>query len=223
MDTDTLAVKPDVRMWLLMHRSMRTDAGRFAAAVERLDASDRRQAARLGRWFAGYREAIHVHHTTEDDWVFPALAEKVGATGFPQLEGLEADHEHLDGLLEGIGEHLACLTGAARLRESTLADLGVAAGELRALLDRHLDVEEQEVVPVFVEAFTSAEFEAIEAAAGKSHGLRQLTFTAPWVVDHADDDERAALFAVAPLPVRLLVRVMRPRYERLAAALPLAP
>jgi hemerythrin-like domain-containing protein len=213
------ATTPDVTMRLLMHRSMRTDAVRFVAAAERLDASDRAQAARLGRWFAGYREAIHLHHTTEDDWVFPALAERVGATGFPQVDQLAADHARLDDLLGAVGAGLATLAARSRLREATHLELTAGAVELEALLDRHLDLEEQEVVPVFVESFTAAEFGEIEASAGRSHGLRQLTFAAPWVVDHADDAERAALFDAAPLPVRVLVRLMRPRYERLASAL----
>ena len=66
--------KPGTKMFFVLHRAMRADARRLAAVLAALPPGDAGQAARLGAWHEQYRTAIHIHQTTEDEVIFPAVA-----------------------------------------------------------------------------------------------------------------------------------------------------
>src|SRR4029077_14471919 len=91
--------------------------------------------------------------------VFPALARRV-PTYETYGEGLAADHVHLDEVLDRLG------TGLADLRDGHTDALGptvALSAELRDALTAHLEVEDEDVLPLIERHFSCREFEALDA------------------------------------------------------------
>ena len=121
--------------------TLRTDAE--AAQDGALD--PRQHAARLSRLGGMLVQQLHGHHQIEDMHYFPALVglEARLSKGFDLLD---SDHHALDGLLAGFTRSAnAVLTGQAEA-----GSFHSALQRFEPLLLRHLDDEEDLIVPVIL-------------------------------------------------------------------------
>jgi hypothetical protein len=210
--------EPDTTMVRNVHNQMRRDTRRFAEAVLTATPADRAGRLKpLARWAVGFGHELHVHHTIEDAVVFRHLAARVPSVR-SVLDSLEADHETVAAILEEWGpaaHRLADPSAPFGPAQSRMLEL---ATSLRDLLSRHLDIEDNEVFPLFPVHFTLAEYEAMDAEALKALPKKGLGFSIPWNVYAQDEAARAELIAGAPLPLRLIFRLTKGRFERLVAA-----
>jgi hemerythrin-like domain-containing protein len=150
------ALGPLARYWLDRHAGFRQLVGALEQATAEL------QAGRLGTaafrpWFAARLQLLltHLdsHHGVEDYYYFPRLraAEPALARGF---DALAADHEALNGaIVETVEAANALLTAApgTETEAAAAARYAAASAGLFALLLRHLDAEEDLVIPVLLE------------------------------------------------------------------------
>ncbi|MCO4847879.1 MAG: hemerythrin domain-containing protein [Yoonia sp.] len=144
-----------IRFWLdrhLMFRrvvsEMRTDAQQM------LDAklAPPKFTSRLSRFGGMFVQGLHEHHTIEDTYYFPKLAQhdqRIEA-GF---DILDKDHHEIDAQLNTFVENANAVLNArdnpTHMHENTgkfEADLT----QLEKLLDRHLNDEEELIVPVIL-------------------------------------------------------------------------
>lgn len=208
---------PDLTAFTVMHRGMRTDAHRLAAAVAAdVELGRTERAAAMRRWYAGHLGDLHAHHHVEDEVFFPSLQAREPA--FVERARLHDDHVRLAGVLDAVDGALAALAtagGAAAHREAV-----AATAELAGVLDTHLGFEDAEVLPRIARSFTGEEYEAMEERARRlvPVGVGQLWWTVPWIGSAATDRERAHLLAHAPLAMRVIWYASRGRYRRLATA-----
>src|SRR5262245_4157708 len=94
---------PDLTNYFAIHNGMRADTRRFVAAVAAARPDERSGRLRpLARWAKGFGHELHVHHTIEDDVIFPDLASRV-ATVRPILASLEDDHVTVARILDRWG------------------------------------------------------------------------------------------------------------------------
>lgn len=210
--TDT----PDLTRYYLAHDAMRRSAHAFAAAVADLDLTDRRRIAAMQWWYAGFSGELKAHHTVEDDMFFAALAERVPAFAAELDRELADEHDQLDRVMNALGE------AVRRLSESWAGEhhhrvVREHAAELARLLDHHLGIEDDDVLPLFARHFSVDEYRRLDDEALKRIGLRQLLFTVPWAVATADEETRAHTLAEAPAPVRVIWLLTRRRYLRRTA------
>ena len=99
---------------------------------------------------------------------------------------------------------LHCLEACAAMRE--LADH----------MDRHLDFEDEHLVPLFADHFTADEYAVFQRAARKHLGLgKQMAYTVPFVMHWASPADREQLLAEAEAPLRVLYRLTRRGHTRL--------
>lgn len=123
---------------MMSHHGLRRDLGRFATALKSVAQGDTSRVEALRAEWKSYHATLHGHHTSEDNGIFPDMRQK-----HPELngviDGLFADHRHIDPLLERGDSAFAALPATAAA-ESLVA-------ELTTLLDRHLSVEERELTP----------------------------------------------------------------------------
>jgi hemerythrin-like domain-containing protein len=201
------ASTPDLSTYLRVHRALRTSAAQLAAAAS-APPVDARAARALARWYHGFAEEVRLHHHIEDTLLFPALATRVETYG-EYAPALQTDHAELDAILDQLA---AALDGGDHQRSAPLAE------DLRAHLDRHLQFEDDEIVPLFARHVSGAEYDELNAKAVRMAPLRQLPFTAPWLLSHLDSAERAKLLDSAPRAMHLLWILTRRRYARLAEA-----
>jgi hypothetical protein len=213
MNTTNLADGPDLTIFHIAHRGMRGDSQRFAALVATLSPAGTRRASAARSWLGGFRSELHEHHTVEDTIFYPALLERV-PTVAAALERVDADHRLLDVVLDDLDRRLRALADGDGTSD-TVASAARSARELAELISSHLDLEDADLIPLFVRHFTAEEYDALSAKAMKAGRLRELAFAVPWMMDHATTEERDRLLAEAPLPLKVLWRATRRRYARI--------
>lgn len=150
-----------IRFWLdrhLMFRrvvaDMRKDAQKFIDGGFDTD----QYASRLSRLGGMFVNGLHEHHTIEDTYYFPKLATKDTRieSGFAILD---KDHHDIDALLNkfvGTANDVLNARDKKPVMRSVAGRFETEMNALERLLDRHLNDEEELIVPVILK-FGSAD------------------------------------------------------------------
>jgi hypothetical protein len=206
---------PDLNSYYMVHAAMRRGSRQLATAIAGLEQRDVGRVRDV-RWYSdGLIHELHAHHTIEDDLFFPTLAERVPA--FAEYEStLADDHDHLSEVMAALSEAMRGLADAGRwdVHHPVAVEQSM---ELAVLLERHLALEDDDVLPLFERHFTADEYHQLDQQAVKRTGLRQLLFTVPWAVTTANPDAAAHALEHGPAVLRIIWRVTRRRYVRRAA------
>ncbi|GLY75218.1 hemerythrin domain-containing protein [Actinoallomurus iriomotensis] len=193
----------DFTMMYVTHDAFRRDLARLEAAV----ADGRAATPQVRAGWDNFTAQLHVHHTVEDEWLWPRLTELVkdrpGALAL--LADMEAEHARLDPLLEGLGRALA----------ANAADLAQRVETLAAVLDRHLEHEEDEALPLIQEVMTPADWKEFGRAMARRQGVKGAAAYVPWITDGIPRADRRRFLSHLPAPVRAVNRLAwTPRYRR---------
>jgi iron-sulfur cluster repair protein YtfE (RIC family) len=184
------------------HDAFRRDLRRLAGAVEAGRTAE--PAVRAG--WATFKNQLHVHHTAEDNLLWPALRAKISQPDIAVLDAMQAEHARIDPLLSRVDASLAATDGAG-LAENT--------GVLASVLAAHMEHEEDQALPLIETHLGPAGWAAFRKAAGKSQGLRGGAELFPWMLDGAPAGTSKRVLGMLPPPARLLYRaVWRPGYGR---------
>jgi iron-sulfur cluster repair protein YtfE (RIC family) len=204
----------DLTVMLAAHEALRRDLTGLARAAAGADRSGPAQSEAVLRGWAVFQRQLHIHHTAEDELVWPALRERLAASDGAQsvLDAMEAEHQQIDPLLAAVSQAMdgAQPDGAAQ-NGGRLAD---TVDVLTMALHGHLAHEERDALPLIGTTLTAAEWRAV----GRRIGLRNLR-RAPemfaWMLDGATSGQAAAATGQLPPPARVLYRnVWRPRFVR---------
>ncbi len=217
---------PDLTTYHLVHRAIRQSTARLSAAVAEVTDDDRRsRGAQLARWYAGFETELHTHHTVEDDFFFPALFEHL-----PSLRGyldrIDDEHRYLSELIVDTRTAIGELATMTTPFDRAIAGAVERTAELEGLMDRHLDFEDAEILPLFTRHMDAAEYDEVEGKALANPKFVELRFTVPWLMANADDRERRHLLDSAPSVMKLLWIATRRGHDRLTTAAlgaPMAP
>jgi hemerythrin-like domain-containing protein len=205
-------MEADLTGYRAVHRALRTATRRLSITVDTIPVNDQRRVRALQRYWAGYAAEVLTHHTIEDEVFFPALADRSSSMAALAAR-LDADHQRLDELMARVAVAIEQFHDVgAPPRAAT------ALTELADLMDEHLDVEDDWVLPLFTLHFTATEYAELEEQAFAAVGVgRQAMFAIPFVVRAMSAVERATALGAAPLPMRLLYALTRRSHERLHA------
>jgi hemerythrin-like domain-containing protein len=218
VDHGDMEATPDLSHFFAIHRKMRVDLARFIAAVEVANAcSPSERLSALAAWATGFGHELHAHHTSEDNIVFDDLAARVPSVQ-PLLADLGRDHDRVAELLLEFGPAAAILPRGTRPFDEAKSALLSTAIELRDLLARHLDIEDEDVLPLFAEHYTASEYDALTERVAKAFPKKGLLFSIPWNIAAQSPETREQLIAEAPAVLRLVFRFANVRYQRLVAA-----
>ncbi|RYG89520.1 hemerythrin domain-containing protein [Loktanella sp. IMCC34160] len=145
-----------VRFWLERHQMFRRLMTAMQSETDALldrSADPQRFAARLSRYGSHFINDLHGHHMIEDQHYFPLLAQK-DARIIKGFDLLDADHHALDGILSGFAEAanaaLGVWEGDRALLQDRAGDLQSTLAGLQRMISRHLDDEEDLIVPVIL-------------------------------------------------------------------------
>ena len=210
---------PDLSFYFAIHQAQRDALVRYLHAVTTLHDDERSTRGKaLGRWAKGFVRELEEHHYVEDAFFFPSLRDRVPSAG-ATIDGLEGDHRHLDDLLAQWPVVAAALADDEVPFDAARTDAVDFAQDLHDFLHGHLEVEDQDLLPLFWRHYTAAEYDVVVERAVKKGKKAGLWFVAPFTVDcYAEGPERDAFLASVPAVLRLLHRLVRPRYDRLVAA-----
>jgi hypothetical protein len=204
--------------FLGIHRQMRIDTRRYVMAVETATPQDREGRLRpLAAWAVGFGRELELHHTIEDTHYFPAMAERLPDVA-AVLDRLSGDHHVVDEILDRWTAAATDLADPDVPFEPAREEVLVMAVDLRDLLSRHLDVEDDLIVPRLRDAFTETELGELDERIKRSLPKKGLGFALPWNVAAMPDELRAEMLATAPWILRLLYRIHAPRFDRLVTA-----
>ena len=203
----------DMYPMYLMHHAFRRDLDRFVAAATHTPPDDRRTWRRLVRRWDVFAKALHDHHRSEDQHIWPFLAGRVDAERRVLAE-MEAEHDRIDPLLAACRRGLQDMAEAAS--EEERAALRATLEAARNVLGEHLGHEETDAIPVIQRRVSPEEWRRLEKEElQKESRITDVLVVVPWAMHEVPDDVRERVFA-APggAAFRVLWRLTRGRFAR---------
>jgi iron-sulfur cluster repair protein YtfE (RIC family) len=200
--TDSQQDTIDFTMMYVTHDALRRDLGRLTTAA----AAGKARTPTVRAGWENFKTQLHIHHTVEDDDLWPRLYRAVAdqPVELALLQEMEAEHAVLDPLLSAIDE---ALTSRPQPLDKRLQDLSAA-------LDAHLKHEENSALPLIQSVLTSQDWRGFAKAMARAQGVKGAAVYVPWIIDGATTAERKRFFSVLPAPVRVISRlVWEPRYR----------
>ncbi|MFQ6331400.1 hemerythrin domain-containing protein [Nocardia sp. CWNU-33] len=196
--------QPDVTMMILVHNAFRRDLLRMQAAATEVGDDPAALTALRAGWRT-FSEYLTIHHTSEDEVLWPTLQAKPDAHT-ALLTQMAQEHAQLDPLLEQIEQDLA---------QASTTHLVARLERLAEVLIGHLDHEEGAALPLVRETLTPQEWTAFGNDQRRRIGIKGGAWFFPWLLDGASPQTRAFALGLLPPPLRLVYRwVWQPRYQR---------
>jgi hemerythrin-like domain-containing protein len=206
----------DLTVMTAAHDALRRDLASLARAARGASRSgpDRQRSVAAG-WEL-FKRQLRLHHTAEDDLVWPALRERLAgsAHALSVLDEMEAEHQRIDPLLTAVDAGFAPVTGLADgdPGASRLAD---AADALAVTLTGHLTHEEKDGLPLIGAALTAAEWRRVGFKIARRNGLSAGGEMFAWMLSAAGPDQLHAIITQLPPPARVLYKaVWKPRFDK---------
>jgi iron-sulfur cluster repair protein YtfE (RIC family) len=202
----------DVHDMVVVHRAFRREFTAIPGLVRGVRSGDTARARLLTRHARLMLDGLHLHHTSEDELLWPKLLDRC-----PPDAALVLRMEEQHGRVEHHTERLRTSLGRweAEARPAVTEEVASTFDALREVLFVHLGEEEREILPVAARHVTQAEWNEIG-----QHGIAEMTraqlpLMFGLILEEATPDEAAELYANVPAPVRLLTKlVFLPRYRR---------
>jgi hypothetical protein len=202
--TESATGRIDFTMMYLTHEAFRRDLKRLWKAAD----EERVQGRGVQVGWANFKRQLAVHHTVEDEALWPPVETASAAAGRTDaveiLAAMTAEHGRLDALLEAVDV-------AMEQRSAALPE--IVAG-LESGLDGHMRHEEEAALPLIQDVLGPKDWEAFGKAMAREQGLSGAAAYVPWVVDGASAEQREAFFRVMPAPVKVLNRLLWERRYR---------
>ncbi|HEX7162313.1 MAG TPA: hemerythrin domain-containing protein [Trebonia sp.] len=205
----------DLTIMVAAHDALRNDLTSLARAAQDpgRDSPDRQRSVAAG-WEL-FKRQLHLHHTAEDDLIWPALRERLGhsANALSVLDEMEAEHGRIDPLLAAVDEGFAAAAGPAGQPDADR--LAGAVDGLAATLAGHLAHEEKDGLPLIGMALTAAEWRAVGFKIARQNGLAAGGEMFSWILSSAAPGQARAVARQLPPPARVLYKaVWKPRFEK---------
>lgn len=205
-----MAFKNDMTWMYAMHAALRRELERIARVTARPD-DDPKHVLRTAAGWEMFKSYLNVHHTTEDDVLWPPMREALAddSGGMALLDAMEAEHSAIDPLLAAIDTALAD-------RDSGPQRLGGLTDALATALRGHLDHEEAEGLALIDATVTEEQWQTFGVEHGKRIGGDVQRYL-PWVLDGASPEVSATLLRPLPPPVLSAYRdEWQPAYAKLS-------
>lgn len=204
----------EMSMNRVIHGAVRRDLDRFTNALSTLDGGDERRAGQLSAAWANFHEQLTMHHSSEHRIAWPALR-KAGISD-DLLTQFDAEHDRMAAALESAGQAMSSLRSAPGAEDVKAAREALAA--LRTAATEHLDHEEAELEPFFLEHAHTPEMKAMGRAFGRDYPPPAAGTFFAWLQDGASSDELAGLRQNVPGPVVAIIgRIFGGKYRRTIA------
>ncbi|MQY30508.1 hemerythrin domain-containing protein [Nocardia aurantia] len=185
------------------HNAFRRDLTRLHRAVT----GGRADTPGVRDGWANFTRQLDVHHSVEDEVLWPALLRAVPDRphDLALIAEMTAEHAQLDPLLTAIDNDLS-------QRKSALAE---HVRELTDVLDAHMRHEEDAALPLMQQVLPDADWAAFRSAMAKRQGPSGAAVYIPWILDGVTAEQRRDFLAAMPGPVAVVNTLLfQPRYRR---------
>ena len=193
----------------VIHGAFRRDLDRFVGALTTIRPGDSARAHQLGTAWANFDRQLTDHHEGEHEIAWPAL-ESIGVS-HEMVAQMDAEHDVMAAALADARTAMTALESSPGQGEAARA---LAAMErLRDVTVTHLDHEERELEPVYLENAYGPEMQAMGKKFAKVSPAKGGVFFA-WLLDGASAQERSAITENIPAPVLKIITALFGRSYR---------
>jgi hypothetical protein len=214
----------DLTIMIGAHDALRRDLVSLARTASVANLADPVKARSVTAGWTVFKRQLHLHHSAEDELIWPALRARLGASenALSVLAEMEAEHQLIDPLLAAVDEAFAGqpaddagqpadedggLQGADRLADVIDALTGTLTG--------HLAHEERDGLPLIGATLTAAEWRGVGFKIARQNGLSGGAELFSWMADGIAPDQARKLVGQLPPPARVLYRaVWKPRFSK---------
>jgi hemerythrin-like domain-containing protein len=211
MDADSTSDRPLVQQMVIIHRVFRREFGLLPSLIRRVAADDLARAKFVADHATALLRFVHIHHSGEDELLWPVLLERVEVEA-ELIQRMEEQHEHVAMLLPHAQELLP--PWAAQPSPARGEELAVTFENIASVLDEHLGEEEAEILPLVQIHLTVAEWDRLGEHARASLSPPDAMASLAAILEEADDEERAMFTAALPPPVlTMFVEQAEPAYR----------
>ncbi len=196
--TDT---HPFTREMKMIHRIFRRESALMPKLVAAVAEGDVRRAAVLAEAWRSYQLGLHLHHSHEDELLWPKLLTRMEPDA-ARVQRMEEQHQALGLGLERVEVLLVdWLSTASVARRGEVVQ---ALVEHHRTLCAHLDEEESVVMPLVERHIGAAEWREVGARglAATPRSKRLLALGA--ILEDASEEERQDFLGRLPGPARLV-------------------
>ena len=180
----------------VIHGAIRRDLDRFEGALTTFRAGDSERAKQLSVAWENFDRQLTDHHEGEHEIAWPAL-EKVGVTR-AMLNQMDAEHATM---AEALGNSRTAMAALVSNPQSGEAEAALAAiRRLKDVTETHLEHEEQQIEPVYLEQHDSPPIKAMGKQFAKAGPSKAGPFMA-WIADGASPEMQQGLRENVPRPV----------------------
>jgi hemerythrin-like domain-containing protein len=197
------------REMLMVHNALRREFGLTPALVRGVADGDRQRAETLADHIELTNMVLHHHHHAEDKSLWPNLLERCPEEIAPVVHMMEAHHERI----ANIGTELAAAVTAWRgtgdaESGKTLAEI---LDQMLPMLFEHLDVEEQQVLPLIEKYITAAEWDEMTAEIMASTPQEKAPLIVGMMMYEGDPQAVQEAIDKMPAEVRTIISEMAPK------------
>jgi hypothetical protein len=207
----------DLTIMIAAHEAFRRDLVSLARAAGLAGLSGPARRESVSHGWTVFKRQLHIHHTAEDDLIWPALRERLAHSehALSVLDAMEDEHKRIDPLLAAVDSAFGQRAVAGGGTDAAGGDrLGAVVDALVTTLTSHLVHEERDALPLIGMALSTAEWRAVGRRIARKN-LSSGSEMFAWMLDGAPPDRAAAALGQLPPPVRLLYRgVWKPRFAR---------
>jgi len=183
-----------------IHGAFRRDLTRFITALSSFPPGDVARGNQLAAAWFNFDDQLTQHHTGEHEIAWPVLV-AVGVSP-SLLATMDAEHDSMAAAIVEVRAAVPALKRTASIDDVSSAR--TAFERLQAVTVAHLEHEEAELEPVYLEKKDTPEIKAMGRAFGKVNPARGGRFFA-WVTDGASPEEMAAITRDVPGPVFAII------------------
>jgi iron-sulfur cluster repair protein YtfE (RIC family) len=195
----------DVRDMYVVHRVFRREFGLIPRLIRRVAPGDTARAAVVAGHARLILGGLDMHHTGEDDLLWPKLLERATPSA-DLIHRMEAQHHRVEELIAQLGSDLP--RWEAEARPAVSEELASTFDALRVALLEHLDDEERHILPLAERHITPQEWAGLGEHGMAKVKKSELPILFGAMLEEAAPDERTMMLKIVPPPVRLLVRTV---------------
>lgn len=198
--TTTTSHRPNTHQMVVGHRVFRREFRLLPELIAGVVPGDRPRARVLAEHGTDVTSALHAHHSSEDELLWPRLLDRASLQA-DLVHRMQEQHGRIGVHLERIGSLLPVWAQTARRAErDELYELFAGAS---VVLEQHLDDEEREILPLAAAHLTVAEWEQLGRSMHASMRRDQMLTFLGMVLEDATPEEQKRTLAAMPLPGRL--------------------
>lgn len=215
--TATATKAIDVRDMAIVHQAFRRAYEESARLVRANPTPSPQRVTFLADHIDFGIKMLHAHHAGEDALLYPKLIERVPEQS-ATTEEVDAEHKLIATALDSTSA--ACRAWREQPSAATGEALASSLDALNTVTQRHLDDEEQKVVPLAAVTLTQPEWDAMgkHGVASIPRNKRPVAFG--MILEPLDQADRAYMMHTLPAPVRMLYPLLIERpWKKYAATL----